>query len=328
MVAIPSPPVLGYSFTGLTVSNPNALLPGNFLDQEYNRAFNCLDDIIAVLHVSLNADGTLNGTAANAILTAAVAAATALNPTGAVALETARALSAEGLNTTAITAEVAARAAAVTAEVAARNTAIGVETTARTTAVTAETTRATTAEALLAPKASPAFTGGAAVVGTTTITGPASTNATLALKVQNLAGSIGLAVDDAARVILTSTPANTSVNPANMFMDGAGIVYLATPSLLASATGYIRLPGGITLQWGNATSAVGVTTVTFPVSFSSTVWAILALPKDASNAGPASPVALETTTVYTNAGFNLFTFDTTTGAFVAANFFWFAVGPT
>lgn len=75
MVAIPDPPILGYSFTALVTANPNALLPGNFLDQEYNRVFNCLDDIIAALHVSLNADGTLNGSSVNAIVQALVGAA-------------------------------------------------------------------------------------------------------------------------------------------------------------------------------------------------------------------------------------------------------------
>lgn len=61
--------------------------------------------------------------------------------------------------TIATTANVATETTRATAAEAANATAITAEATARAAAVTAETTRATTAEALLAPKASPTFTG-------------------------------------------------------------------------------------------------------------------------------------------------------------------------
>lgn len=95
----------------------------------------------------------------------------------------------------------------------------------------------------------------------------------------------------------------------------------------AAFSGHIDLPGGVTLNWGNGTVSA-IQTVTFSKTFSTTPWCVLMTAKDAPNSGPPVPIGLQTTTVVTNAGFNLICFNTITGGFAAANFFWFAIGPT
>lgn len=95
----------------------------------------------------------------------------------------------------------------------------------------------------------------------------------------------------------------------------------------AAFSGHIDLPGGVTLNWGNASSVVGVITVFFQKPFSANPFCILALPKDAV-LGTPSPVGVQTSTSLSNAGFQANTFNTITGALAAGNFWWFAIGPT
>lgn len=125
-----------------------------------------------------------------------------------------------------------------------------------------------------------------------------------------------------------SLAATGAITAATAGTTGNQVVNFSQFAPLLAAVGYIHLPGGVTFQWGNASSTVGTVTVTFPVSFSTGVWAIAPMLKDAPGGGPAQPVAIEATTVATNAGFNVLTFNTTTGALAACNFFWIAVGPT
>jgi hypothetical protein len=112
--------------------------------------------------------------------------------------------------------------------------------------------------------------------------------------------------------------------------DGTNVTQpvVAAGTFSAAAAGYSRLPGGITIQWGNASTGVGAQTVTFPIAFSGTPWSIQLTLKDATVGGPASAVGVETTTAYTATTFGMLSFNTATGAAVACNFFWFAVGPT
>lgn len=82
-----------------------------------------------------------------------------LATTANVATETTRATAAEGVNATAIATEATARAAAITTEATARAAADTTEATTRASAITTEASARSTADALLAPKASPTFTG-------------------------------------------------------------------------------------------------------------------------------------------------------------------------
>ena len=60
MTALPSPPVLGYSFTSFSTNYPALQQPGVYLDAEFNRTNAAVTQLISFLGVSLNPDGTLN----------------------------------------------------------------------------------------------------------------------------------------------------------------------------------------------------------------------------------------------------------------------------
>lgn len=87
--------------------------------------------------------------------------------------------------------------------------------------------------------------------------------------------------------------------------------------------GHIKLPGGITLQWGNSSGPTA--TVTFDVPFAGVPYTIQCTLKDAPAGGQA--VFVQVTTTYNASGFTAFTISGPSIG-VAANFFWFAIGPT
>jgi hypothetical protein len=93
----------------------------------------------------------------------------------------------------------------------------------------------------------------------------------------------------------------------------------------AASSGYIHLPGGVTMQWGSATTsgALAQVTITFPVGFSGTPWTIQALINNTPEPlyAVASGNATATTAVF-------WTWQTSTSALTAATFYWFAIGPT
>lgn len=70
MVAFPVAPILGYSFTSFSTTNPAGQQPGAQLDAEFNRADAAIGGILTALAVSLNADGTLKSSAVDAAITA------------------------------------------------------------------------------------------------------------------------------------------------------------------------------------------------------------------------------------------------------------------
>jgi hypothetical protein len=60
MTALPNPPVLGFSFTSFSANNPSGQQPGANLDAEFNRTNAAVTQLLTVLAVSINTDGTLN----------------------------------------------------------------------------------------------------------------------------------------------------------------------------------------------------------------------------------------------------------------------------
>lgn len=94
----------------------------------------------------------------------------------------------------------------------------------------------------------------------------------------------------------------------------------------AASAGRIVL-GGVTVQWGNATSSSGGPQgVFFSAAFSGTPWSIQLTVKDAPGSG--AQVAAQVTTTYVTTGFEMLAVNTLTGARMAVNFFWVAIGPT
>lgn len=92
----------------------------------------------------------------------------------------------------------------------------------------------------------------------------------------------------------------------------------------AAGSGYIHLPGGVTVQWG---VGVGPTAaVTFPYVFSAAPWCIQMTIKDAPGGG--ATIIAQTTTAYTTTGFTGLTVNSAAGGGSAADFFWVAIGPT
>lgn len=171
------------------------------------------------------------------------------------------------------------------------------------------------------------FTG--ALAGDCTVTAP---------NVQRI-GKVTNVTTGGHNIILSTGAGTKAIIPSDGFVydwttDGSGntrilpTINFSQFAPFVNPAGHIDLPGGVTINWGNASSGVGIITISFAKAFSSTPFAVLATLKDASNVGPPSPVGVETTTVVTNAGFNAITFDTRTGNLTAGNFFWFAIGPT
>lgn len=91
----------------------------------------------------------------------------------------------------------------------------------------------------------------------------------------------------------------------------------------AGFAGYVRFPGGVTMQWGNSTGPS--VNITFPVAFSGTPWNIQAILKDAPSGGTTGYAQI--TNTYSSTGFTAVTISSASNG-ITANFFWFAVGPT
>jgi hypothetical protein len=127
----------------------------------------------------------------------------------------------------------------------------------------------------------------------------------------------GVAVTGASSVTgaLTVSTAGSTGNQAVNFSQFA-------PS--ANPVGYVHLPGGITLQWGNAQGPTAA--VSFPYTFSAPPWCVECTLKDVPSGGAAVFVQTEGGTV-DGSGFTALTI-TGPSTGVTANFFWFAVGPT
>lgn len=101
---------------------------------------------------------------------------------------------------------------------------------------------------------------------------------------------------------------------------GTGGSFLAS----LSANGYQKLPSGIIIQWGNATTGGGGgVTVTFPISFPTAVYSAVTA---VINAGAAPTVILASVNVVAS-GFGVGSSDSATQAFVpGASFYWMAIG--
>ena len=92
----------------------------------------------------------------------------------------------------------------------------------------------------------------------------------------------------------------------------------------AASPGYIRLPGGVTIQWGSGTTAgTGEADFNFPTSFSSNPWVILAT---TFSLIPANAAVINVFN-YTNIAASI-TGHQASGAAIIVQFFWAAIGPT
>jgi hypothetical protein len=149
------------------------------------------------------------------------------------------------------------------------------------------------------------------VPGTLSVTGATTLASTLAVTGATTLSST-LAVTGALTAATAGTTGNQVVN-FNQF----------NPT--ASANGFIHLPGGVTLQWGNSsTSGAGTAAITFPVAFSSGPWAVNVCAVQSSQpligSVASSPAA-------TGSGFTA-QCNTIAGAGAATPFYWSATGPT
>lgn len=91
------------------------------------------------------------------------------------------------------------------------------------------------------------------------------------------------------------------------------------------ANGFIKLPGGVTEQWGNATTAAGGTkAVTFPTAFSNTPWAITV---SAVNSVSATISSVASAPAADKNGFTA-QCNLVSGVGTASVFYWRAIGPT
>lgn len=101
-------------------------------------------------------------------------------------------------------------------------------------------------------------------------------------------------------------------------VDAAGVVGLPQLPVVKGANGYITLPNGMILQWGNALTVAGSVTITWPKAF----------PTSLSTAvGCADTAGI--VCVFNNGNNNAGTFYThtsTTGNAASATVRWFAIG--
>lgn len=220
-----------------------------------------------------------------------------LATTANIATETTRATAAESVLTTAVSAEVSR----ATAAEGVNATAVTTEATARTAAITTEATARSTADALLAPKASPTFTGvplaPTATTGTNTtqLATLAFVNASVAAattgvsSVNTRTGAITIGSSDVTAA-LTFTPYNAT-NP-NGYQTSAQLVTavgtettrataaeallapLASPALTGTPTVPTAAPGTNTTQ--AASTAYSTAAITVETSRATTAEALLA----------------------------------------------------
>lgn len=168
-----------------------------------------------------------------------------------------------------------------------------------------------------APLNAPSFTGGVTVAGgTATDTLAASGAATLSstLAVGGAATlSNTLAVSGAASLNGGGTSITPSINDQSTKIATTAFV---NPGFSLGTPGYIKLATGVIIQWGRVTTSTSGNTVTFPVSFPSALWVLVA---GADNVIiPAnSYVAVQN---YNNAQFNI----STNNGTPSAN--WIAIG--
>lgn len=93
--------------------------------------------------------------------------------------------------------------------------------------------------------------------------------------------------------------------------------FTGTNQLLAH-DGYQKLPGGLIIQWGAATTVSGSATVTYPIAFPSSARAVALLPIN------SSPFFISST----GAGVTSMTVGgwSSSGAAAASSFYWFVIG--
>ena len=87
-----------------------------------------------------------------------------------------------------------------------------------------------------------------------------------------------------------------------------------------SGVGFQKLPGGLILQWGSATTSGGGASVTFPITFPSGVFAVVA------SVNAANVNKLVSTGTFLNSGFPAYVFQANSNVNSDATFDWFALG--
>ena len=125
------------------------------------------------------------------------------------------------------------------------------------------------------------------------------------------AAALGASAQATGAQIKAGTPGSVALTPANL----AGLATLAS-------TGSYILPGGLILNWGNATTnAGGDVTVSFNAPFQTTVYGVFADQYGAVSAG--NFVAVGNAITLSNFSVSAWSNSTTR---VAVNIYWFAIG--
>lgn len=100
---------------------------------------------------------------------------------------------------------------------------------------------------------------------------------------------------------------------------------LGVSSKSLATNGYLRIPGGLIIQWGNSsTSAGGSATVLFPITFPNAVTIVLAT--DIANAATSGAANIVSSGVSPTLSQSTFYAITDTGATVSTPFNWMALG--
>lgn len=81
----------------------------------------------------------------------------------------------------------------------------------------------------------------------------------------------------------------TWTNTPSASIDSSGI-FSCNLTQSAAASGYVKLPSGIIIQWGTANASTGGTTSNFPIAFPNSAWSMVAVNNNQTN--PPAPSTL------------------------------------
>jgi len=88
---------------------------------------------------------------------------------------------------------------------------------------------------------------------------------------------------------------------------------------ITGTDGYVKLPGGVIMQWGSIVCSAGTTTITFPIAFPNACFSVTASPYIAGNSGGVSSTVDAISSAPTTTSV---VYSTTTGW----SLYWMAVG--
>jgi len=97
------------------------------------------------------------------------------------------------------------------------------------------------------------------------------------------------------------------------------LVDMDLPKDVTGNDGYVKLPGGVILQWGRTVCSAGTTTITFPIAFPNACFSVTASPFISGNTGGISSTVDAISSAPTTTSV---VYSTTTGW----TLYWMAVG--